>query len=116
MSKSFTLSLFLLASVALTPGIAQAAPVTPKIFAEKGCIQCHSVSAYGLEGSTAGPDLSHAYSNVPKRVGVPLEQFMKQPTGTMEMVLTSMITLTDAESQGIVRLLKSAGQKKPKGK
>lgn len=114
MYNSYTLSLLAIACIAFAPGMAQAAPITPKIFADKGCVQCHSVSAYGIAGSAAGPDLSIASTDVPKRFGMPLEKFLKQPTGTMEMVLTSMITLTDAESQGIARLLKAAGQKKGK--
>lgn len=116
MYKSLKLSLLALACFAIVPAAAQAAPITPKIFTDKGCVQCHSVSAYGIEGSEAGPDLSNAFANVPRRVGVPLDQFLKRPTGTMEMVLGSMISLSDAESQGIVRLLKSASQKKSKGK
>jgi mono/diheme cytochrome c family protein len=110
------LTLAALAAAVLMPAAAQAAPITPKIFTEKNCTQCHKVSAYGIEGGETGPDLSIAWTDVQDRFGVPLDKFMKSPTGTMQVVLGSMIKLTPAERDGIVKLLKEAHQKKAKKK
>jgi len=111
------LSLGILA-LALSATAAQAAPaatasaaVTPEIFKSKGCIQCHKVSYYGIEGGETGPDLSMAYTDVNERFGTTLDKFLKKPTGTMQMVLGSMIKLSDDEKKGIYKLLKEASQK-----
>lgn len=105
-----------LAAAVLLPAAAQAKPITPQIFVEKNCTQCHKVSAYGISGSMSGPDLSIAWTDVQERFGVPLDTFMKKPTGTMQFVLGSMITLTPEERDGIVDLLKEAHLKKAKKK
>lgn len=83
-------------------------------FQEKGCVQCHSNSTFGLVSqSNAGPDLALAYEDVQKRFGTSLENFLKNPTGTMQMVLTSQIKLTDDEKAKTVRLLKYAYDNRP---
>jgi cytochrome c551/c552 len=77
------------------------------IFVEKGCPQCHSISALGIKSKTdVGPDLTTAYADVQTRFGVKLEQFLPAPTGTMQMVLSSMIKLTPAERDSIIHILK----------
>lgn len=77
------------------------------IFIEKGCPQCHSISAFGIKSPTdVGPDLAYAYRDVQTRFGVKLEQFLNAPTGTMQMVLSSMIKLTPAERDSIIHILK----------
>lgn len=77
------------------------------IFVEKGCPQCHSISAFGIKSKAeVGPDLTNAYADVQTRFGVKLEQFLSAPTGTMQMVLSSMIKLTPAERDSIIHILK----------
>lgn len=77
------------------------------IFVRKGCPQCHSISAFGIKSPTeVGPDLTGAYADVQTRFGLKLDQFLAAPTGTMQMVLTSMITLTPAERDSIFHILK----------
>ncbi len=81
-------------------------------FVRKGCFICHDVSAFGVESAAKiGPDLAIAYSDVQSRFGRTLEDFLKAPTGTMAVVLSTQIRLTDAERQEVVRLLKSAHEK-----
>lgn len=93
---------------------ASAAPITAEIFKDKGCIQCHKVTAYNIEGGETGPDLSIAYTDVKDRFGMPLDKFLKEPTGTMQIVLGSMIKLNNHEKAGIYKLLKEASQKSAK--
>ena len=77
------------------------------IFLEKGCPQCHSISALGIKSKTdVGPDLTFAYKDVQSRFGVKLEEFLPAPTGTMQMVLSSMIKLTPTERDSIIHILK----------
>ena len=108
------LALAALAAAVLLPAAAQAKPANPQIFVEKNCTQCHKVSAYGIAGAEAGPDLSIAWTDVKDRYGVSLDAFMKKPTGTMQFVLSSMIKLTPEERDDIVTLLKDAHDKKLK--
>ncbi|HJZ13090.1 MAG TPA: c-type cytochrome, partial [Acidobacteriota bacterium] len=82
-------------------------------FVKKGCFVCHSVSSLGIESATKiGPDLSEAVVDVQSRFGRTLEDFLKQPTGTMAVVLSTQIQLTDAEKKEVVEKLKIAYQKK----
>lgn len=77
------------------------------LFLEKGCQQCHSISALGVKSAAeVGPDLTFAYSDVKNRFNVSLEEFLPHPTGTMQVVLSQMITLSPAERDSIVRILK----------
>ena len=67
------------------------------IFLEKGCPQCHSISALGVKSpAEIGPDLTIAYTDVQSRFNMELEEFLKNPTGTMQMVLSSQIKLSPA--------------------
>ncbi|HYE72053.1 MAG TPA: hypothetical protein VEF04_01930 [Blastocatellia bacterium] len=89
----------------------------PSFFTQKGCVQCHSVSAFGLASAAQiGPDLSDAVDDVPRRFNKSLEEFMANPTGTMQLVLSSQIKLTDAEKAQAVALIKLASEKKKSGK
>jgi hypothetical protein len=77
------------------------------LFLEKGCPQCHSISALGVKSATeVGPDLTLAYSEVKNRFNVSLEEFLPHPTGTMQVVLSQMITLSPAERDSIIHILK----------
>ena len=78
-----------------------------EIFVQKGCPQCHSISAFGIKSQTdVGPDLTSAYADVQTRFGVKLDQFLAAPTGTMQVVLSSMIKLTPAERDSMIHILK----------
>lgn len=77
------------------------------LFLEKGCQQCHSIAALGVKSATeVGPDLTLAYSDVRNRFNVSLEEFLPNPTGTMQVVLSQMVTLSPAERDSIVHMLK----------
>jgi len=96
------------------PGMAASPPPTitgndPRayLFIEKGCPTCHSISALGVKsGTEVGPDLAKAYEDVQSRFGEPLEQFLPNPTGTMQMVLSQLIHLTPAERDSVIHILK----------
>lgn len=80
-------------------------------FVRKGCFICHDVSAYGVESAAKiGPDLSIAFSDVQSRFGRTLEDFLKAPTGTMAVVLSTQIHLTAAERAEAIQKLKDAYQ------
>ncbi len=82
-------------------------------FVKKGCFTCHSVSTLGVESAAKiGPDLSEAVTDVQSRFGKTLEDFLNHPTGTMSVVLSTQIILTDAEKREAVEKLKIAYQKK----
>ena len=96
-------------TVAGTPAAAAGAPTDPRaaIFVSKGCPQCHSISALGVKSpAEVGPDLTLAYSDVQNRFGVKLEEFLHNPTGTMQVVLSSCIQLSPAERDSIIHILK----------
>ena len=83
-------------------------------FQTKGCTECHAVSTFGLDSQNkSGPDLADAYTDVQKRFGTSLENFLKSPTGTMQMVLKDKIKLTDDEKRKVIELLKYAHENKP---
>jgi hypothetical protein len=95
------------------PGMAAVAPPTitgndPRaaLLLQKGCPNCHSITAVGVKSSSdVGPDLSLAYEDVQNRFGVKLEEFLPNPTGTMQMVLSQLIKLTPQERDSIVHIL-----------
>jgi mono/diheme cytochrome c family protein len=77
------------------------------IFLNKGCPQCHSISALGVKSpAEIGPDLTLAYEDVQTRFSMSLEEFLHNPTGTMQMVLSSQIQLSPAERDSIIHILK----------
>ena len=89
-------------------GTAAPASTDPRaaIFIEKGCPQCHSISALGVKSpAEIGPDLTLAYTDVKSRFNMELEEFLKNPTGTMQIVLSSQIKLSPAERDSIVEIL-----------
>lgn len=81
-------------------------------FVRKGCIHCHSISSMGIKAAKLAPDLSDAVDDVPRRFGRPLEDFLERPTGTMAMVLSSRIILTEQEKREAIEKLKLAYQRK----
>lgn len=81
-------------------------------FVKKGCFICHDVSTLGIESAAKiGPDLANAYADVQSRFGKTLEDFLMNPTGTMAVVLSTQIQLTDAEKREAIEKLKLAYQK-----
>ena len=77
------------------------------IFVSKGCPQCHSISALGIKSAAeVGPDLTNAAEDVRTRFGVDLAEFFANPTGTMQVVLSTTIQLTPAERDSIIHILK----------
>ena len=82
-------------------------------FVKKGCFICHSVSTLGIESAAKiGPDLADAVTDVQSRFGKTLEDFLNNPTGTMSVVLSTQIQLTDEERLEAINKLKTAYQKK----
>ncbi len=81
-------------------------------FVRKNCTDCHSISAFGIQAATIGPDLSEAVVDTQKRFGKSLEEFLRHPNGTMSIVLSSRTPLTEAEKQEAIRLLRIAYQRK----
>ena len=57
------------------------------IFYNLGCVKCHSIRALNIKGGHVGPDLSGAYSNVEKVYRKSLNDFLKNPAGTMYFIL-----------------------------
>jgi len=89
------------------------APATPPtdpraaLFVQKGCPQCHSISALGVKSpAELGPDLTNAYTDVQSRFNMNLEEFLKNPTGTMQVVLSSQIKLSPEERDSVIHILK----------
>lgn len=81
-------------------------------FVKKNCTSCHSISAFGIKTADFGPDLSTAVVDTERRFGKSLDEFLHNPNGTMSIVLSSRIPLTEAEKQEAIRLLKIAYQRK----
>jgi hypothetical protein len=78
-------------------------------FVQKGCTGCHPVSVYGLwNPAVRAPDLSLAVEDVPRRFGRPLDAFLREPSGTMAMVLAGQVRLTEAERELAIDKLKEA--------
>lgn len=78
-------------------------------FVKKNCFVCHSVSTLGIEAAAQiGPDLSMAVEDVQARFGRTLDDFLAKPTGTMEVVLSTMITLTPEERAEAITKLRQA--------
>ncbi len=79
------------------------------MFVTKRCFVCHSVSTLGIEAAAQiGPDLAIAVTDVQSRFGKTLEDFLANPTGTMGVVLSTMITLTPEERAQIIEKLRYA--------
>lgn len=86
------------------------------IFVQKGCPQCHSISAFGIKSETeVGPDLTLAYEDVQTRFGMKLEDFLHNPTGTMQIVLSSQIQLSPEERDSIIHILKGLHEEREEG-
>jgi mono/diheme cytochrome c family protein len=84
-------------------------------FVKKNCFVCHSISTLGIEAAAQiGPDLALAVEDVQSRFGRTLDDFLARPTGTMEVVLSTMITLTEEERKEAIEKLRYAYELKQK--
>ena len=78
-------------------------------FVKKNCFLCHSISTLGVDAAAQiGPDLANAVSDVQSRFGRTLDDFLARPTGTMSVVLSTMITLTEQERLEAIAKLRHA--------
>jgi cytochrome c2 len=86
-------------------------------FVQKRCFICHSVSSLGVEAAAQiGPDLALAVEDVQSRFGRTLDDFLMKPTGTMDVVLSTMILLTKEERLEAIEKLRHAYELKKKEK
>lgn len=81
------------------------------IFTKLNCLACHAVSSLELKGGATGPDLSQAYINVEGKHGVPLNEFLKQPTSAVMSSVIGSNPLSDADRAELIEVLKLASEK-----
>jgi hypothetical protein len=80
-----------------------------KFFVRHGCFSCHAISVHGVKGlAPIGPDLSNAEEDVQTRFGRSLEDFLKEPQGTMQMVFSQLIVLTPEQKSEALQELQAA--------
>jgi cytochrome c2 len=78
-------------------------------FVKTGCFVCHSISALGVKSpAQIGPDLSTAVEDTQSRFGKTVDDFLREPTGTMAVVLSRQIILTPEEKQVAIAKLREA--------
>jgi cytochrome c2 len=78
-------------------------------FVENSCFVCHSIEAYDIKSPTdKGPDLSWAPDDVRNRFNKTVEEFVFNPTGTMEIILGSQIVLSDEQKWEAVNKIMKA--------
>jgi cytochrome c2 len=78
-------------------------------FVKHSCFVCHSIEAFDIKSPTdKGPDLSWAPEDVRARFSKTVEEFIFAPTGTMEIILSSQIPLTDEEKWEAVNKIMKA--------
>jgi hypothetical protein len=78
-------------------------------FVRTGCYTCHPVSALGVTSPTPiGPDLSTAAEDAERRFSRPIDEFVRNPVGTMRAVFSRQFMLTPAEKDEAVRQLRAA--------
>jgi len=105
------------------PGLPRTDPQTPEEVAEErrmktgpgawfvqtGCFVCHSIGALGVRSpAQIGPDLSTAVEDTQTRFGRTVDDFLREPTGTMAVVLSRQIVLTPAQKEVAVAKLREA--------
>jgi cbb3-type cytochrome oxidase cytochrome c subunit len=78
-------------------------------FVKTGCFVCHSISALGVKSpAQIGPDLSTAVEDVQSRFGRTVDDFLREPTGTMSVVLSRQIVLSPEQKAVAVQKLREA--------
>jgi len=105
------------------PGLPRTDPQTPEEIAEEqrmktgpgawfvqtGCFVCHSIAALGVKSpAQIGPDLSTAVEDTQSRFGRTVDDFLREPTGTMAVVLSRQIVLTPQQKETAVQKLREA--------
>jgi mono/diheme cytochrome c family protein len=108
---------------AFLPGVPRSDPQTPAErqaeeemktgpgawFVQTGCFVCHSIAALKVRSpAQIGPDLSTAVEDTQKRFGLTVDQFLKNPTGTMSVVLSRQIVLTPEQKEVAIQKLREA--------
>ncbi|MCP4634070.1 MAG: cbb3-type cytochrome c oxidase subunit II [candidate division Zixibacteria bacterium] len=82
-------------------------------FIKQGCFGCHSVQAYDIKSPTEkGPDLTFAIDDVRVRFGQTLQEFIFDPSqsGTMSIIFSSKVILSDAEKWDLIDKLTKANR------
>ena len=78
-------------------------------FVQTGCFVCHSISVLGVKSpAQIGPDLSNAVEDVQSRFGRTIDDFLRDPTGTMSVVLSRQIVLTPEQKAVAIEKLREA--------
>jgi cytochrome c551/c552 len=78
-------------------------------FVKTGCFVCHSIAALGVKSpAQIGPDLSTAVEDTQSRFGRTVDDFLREPTGTMSVVLSRQIILSPEEKATAVQKLREA--------
>jgi cbb3-type cytochrome oxidase cytochrome c subunit len=78
-------------------------------FVQTGCFVCHSISALGVTSpAQIGPDLSNAVEDVQSRFGRTIDDFLREPSGTMSVVLSRQIILTPEQKATAIEKLRQA--------
>lgn len=78
-------------------------------FVSTGCFVCHSISSFGVTSpAQIGPDLSTAVVDVQSRFGKTIDDFLREPTGTMSVVLSRQIILTPEQKKTAIERLREA--------
>jgi cbb3-type cytochrome c oxidase subunit II len=78
-------------------------------FVQTGCFVCHSLSVYGVKSpAQIGPDLSNAVEDVQSRFGRTIDDFLREPSGTMSVVLSRQIVLTPEQKETAIAKLREA--------
>ncbi len=78
-------------------------------FVQTGCFVCHSIKVFGVVSpAQIGPDLSNAVEDVQARFGRTIDDFLAAPTGTMSVVLSRQIILTNEQKAIAIQKLREA--------
>jgi cbb3-type cytochrome oxidase cytochrome c subunit len=78
-------------------------------FVRTGCYSCHPVTVFGVTSPTPiGPDLSTAADDTERRFSRPIDEFVRNPVGTMRAVFSRQFMLSPAQKDEAVRQLRAA--------
>jgi cytochrome c2 len=78
-------------------------------FVSTGCFVCHSIASLKVKSpAQIGPDLSTAVEDTQKRFAMTVDQFIRNPTGTMSVVLSRQIILTPEQRDTAIQKLREA--------
>ena len=78
-------------------------------FVKTGCFVCHSIESLGVKSpAQIGPDLSTAVEDTQTRFGRTVDDFLREPTGTMAVVLSRQIVLSPEQKAVAIEKLREA--------